>query len=276
MSSATAMAELPNGIYSVAEETADTGTLVTRADDHGRVKLQKLLSSGFGTASLVSAANDNEQFRLKLDKAGPFRDGFLSVHQALYIDGVCVLFGSREELDGQRRSTLIGDFASLKNAQTIAKALSINPKLRQHPGHKLLVKWTPKQRSFKPNEPIEVTLTAENVGDVEIHFLAGGRQRGPRDNQFAFIAHSGSGHGKAIPDTGDPTNFGGLGSFITLKPGESFTKSVDISKWFKLDAGDSCRLTCLYQIELSVLEANSDSLAWDEFLTGQCSVRISE
>ena len=49
-----------------------------------------------------------------------------------------------------------------------------------------------------------MTLTVENAGDADVLFVAGGMQRGDRDNQFAFIAHSQSGFGKAVRDTGDP------------------------------------------------------------------------
>lgn len=264
-------AELPNGIYSVADNDADTGTTVTRADTHDPIKLQRLLTSGLGRPSLISTSNDNESFRLTLSKAGPFRKDITSTHQAAYIDGVCVI-GTGQVLDDQQRSTLVGDFNSIDNASKIAKALSIEPKLRHHPGYKAVVKWTPEKSSYKPSEPIELTLTVENAGDVDINFVAGGSQRGPRDNQFAFVAHSGSGHGKAVPDTGDPTNFGGPGSLVKLKPGESFTKTVDVSKWFRFFESGSYQLTCIYHIEMS----SGDSDLWDEFLTGRCDVRIKE
>ena len=268
--SATA-GDLPNGIYSVSLKNGDSGTTVTRSDDHDSVKLQKLLASGFGTPSLVSMSNDNESFRLTLSNAGPFRKDVKSTHQAAYIDGVCVI-GTAQGLDDQQRSSFVGDFTSIDNATKIAKALSIEPKLRQHPGHTLNVKWTPKETSFKPNDPIELTLTVKNVGEVHVNFTAGGSQRGARDNQFAFIAHSAYGHGKAVPDTGDPMNFGGIGSFVTLKPGDSFTKTVDVSKWFRFTESDVYQLTCMYHIEMSSGEKD----LWDDFLTGRCAVRIKE
>jgi hypothetical protein len=271
--SAATAGELSNGIYSVAGVNADTGTIVTRSDDGDQIKLQKLLASGFGTVSVVATSNDNDRFRLTLKGAGPFRTDIKSVHQAAYIDGVCVI-GTGQDLNDQRRSTLVGDFTSIDNAQKIAKALSIDPQLRQHPGHRVIVKWTPTRNSFKASEPIELTLTVDNVGDIDVTFVAGGSQRGPRDNQFSFIAHSGSGHGKAVPDTGDPMNFGGPGTFVKLRPGESFTKKVDVTKWFRFSSRDRYKLTCLYHIVLTDGEDNGP--IWDEFLTGQCFVRINE
>tara|TARA_R100000789_G_C3021935_1_gene153682 strand:- start:3211 stop:4059 length:849 start_codon:yes stop_codon:yes gene_type:complete len=268
--SATA-AELPNGIYSVDSNDSDSGNTVTRADSQEPIKLQKLLASGLGTPSLISTSNDNESFRLTLSKAGPFRQDIKSTHQAAYIDGVCVI-GTGQVLDNQQRSTLVGYFNSIDNANKVAKAFSIKPKLRQHPGHKVIVKWTPQKPSFNPNDPIELTLTVMNVGKVDINFIAGGSQRGARDNQFAFIAHSDYRNGKAVPDTGDPVNFGGIGSFVNLKPNESFTKSVDVSKWFRFTESGSYQLTCMYHIEMS----SDDGDLWDDFLTGQCLVRIKK
>jgi len=268
--------ELPNGIYSVADKDADSGTTVTRADTQSQIRLQTLLTKGFGTPSLVATSNDNEYFRLELSNAGPFPEKVKSIHQAVYIEGVCVVLGSRTDLDEQRQSTVIGFFSSIENARKIAEALSIKPQLRRHPGHKVFVRWSPSKTSFKPSEPIELTLTVENVGDPDINFVAGGSQRGSRDNQFAFIAHSSSGDGKAVPDTGDPNHFGGPGSWVNLKPGESFTKSVDVSKWFQFSESGRYQLTCMYHIEMSSAQSDSNSPMWDEFLTGRCYVEINE
>ena len=266
--------ELPNGIYAVDFEDSDSGKTVTGDDTQELVKLSKLLTSGFGTSSLLSTSNDNETFRLTLTEAGPFRKDIKSTHQAVYIDGVCVI-GNRRALDDQQRSTFVGTMISLDNANKIAKALSIEPKLRKHPGHKVFVKWTPKEPSFRLNGPIELTLTVKNVGEVNMNFIAGGQQRGARDNQFAFIARNG--YGNAVPDMGDPMNLGGIGSLVRLKPGESFTKTVDVSKWFRFTESGSYQLTCMYHIEMSsgdIKMSFGDVDWWDEFLTGRCLIRI--
>lgn len=52
--STAAVSGLANGIYSVTDVDAETGTTVTRSDDGDRVKLQMLLASEFGTPSIVS------------------------------------------------------------------------------------------------------------------------------------------------------------------------------------------------------------------------------
>ena len=44
--------------------------------------------------------------------------------------------------------------------------------------------------------------------------------------QYRFLAYRAGGAGRAIHDVGDPTNFGGIGSYRTLKPGEPDYETV--------------------------------------------------
>jgi len=102
--------------------------------------------------------------------------------------------------------------------------------------------------------------------------MEGGRQRGARDNQFAFIAHRNGGWGRAVPDTGDPENKGGPASFRTLDPDGVFTMEVDVTKWFKFQEPDAYGLACVYEIEL--FEPNLQFPIWDEYVVGKCLIRI--
>ena len=88
------------------------------------------------------------------------------------------------------------------------------------------------------------------VGTGPLSFFEGGKQRGPRDNQYRFLAYRSGGHGRAVPDTGDPTNFGGIGAVRTLKPGESFARTVTLDKWFTFTDSDTYRVTGLFELPL--------------------------
>ena len=219
--------ELANGFYSVGD--TDGGITVRRSDTEsgGAIRLQQHIGDQFGTPTLVSLSNDNELFRLVLEKAGPF--GKRVSHLAVYIDGFCA-FSNQQVIDEHGRSTLTFTVASMRHARKLANALSIEPQLRQHPGHRLVAKWTPRNKSYKPSSSILLTLELKNVGDTTVRFIAGGSQRGARDNQFAFFAQGMAGYGETISDTGDPKHVGGIGTLITLEPGESFTRNADISK----------------------------------------------
>ena len=83
-----------------------------------------------------------------------------------------------------------------------------------------------------------------------IRFEDGGSQRGPRNNQFGFTAYHSYGPGRALPDIGDPTNYGGKASLAKLSSGEVFTKSVNLADWFKFDTPDMYQVTGLYRLAL--------------------------
>lgn len=260
-------AELANGIYELAPEGA--GIMVTRSYG-GEIGLGKRLSDNFGQVSMWSTSNENDRFRVFMQQAGPFvPEGQF----AIYIDGVCEMISSHTEPDANGKTDLIADVAGHENARRVAAALGVDPQERTHPGHLLLVTWTPVRESYKLGEAVVLELKIKNVGKTTIRFMEGGQQRGARDNQFGFTAFAGSGSGEPIPDTGDPTNFGGLAAFRELKPGEVFTKQVDIAKWFKFERPDSYQITGIYELELATEEFGARAL-WDEYATGRCRVKI--
>jgi hypothetical protein len=194
----------------------------------------------------------------------------------MVIDGVPLLVYGQSDPhpDGSLDlSTMIhGEEAALK----VAKRLKIEPRLRKHPSHRFLVRWAPEKESYEVEEPVTLKLEIRNVGDVPFTFRVGGQQRGPRDNQFRFLCYRSGGESKAVPDEGDPLNFGGIGSYQTLKPGETFTKSIALDKWFRFTKPDGYRVTALYQLELhDHNEAQGiGARIWDDFAVGDCVVRV--
>ena len=96
----------------------------------------------------------------------------------------------------------------------------------KHPGHQMLVEFIPAKAEFSLGEAITVYLHITNVGDHPYAFIEGGRQRGSRDNQFAFSAEF---YDKMLPDIGNPVNFGGLGFPVAVKPGRTKEISIDLT-----------------------------------------------
>lgn len=101
----------------------------------------------------------------------------------------------------------------------------------------------------------------------------GGKRRGSRDNQYRFLAYRGSGEGKAVPDTGDPTHHGGLGGVRTLEPGKSFTSIVALDKWFQFDAPDTYRITGIFELEFHEPGSQHNPI-WNDFTAGDRLVRV--
>lgn len=262
-------AELANGIYPLVPD--GQGTRVGRTSG-GTIDLGKRVSDNFGDVTIWSLSNQNDHFRVKMDSAGPF-DG--RGHSAIYIDGVCEVIGSTSDPDPDGKLNILADIVGLENIEKVAGRLNAKPRLRKHPGHQLRVSWKQVKASDKIGGPVLLELEILNAGTTTIHFVAGGQQRGFRDNQFGFTAFASSGFGKALTDAGDPQNFGGHGSFHTLAPGEAFHKQVDITKWFKFEAEGMYQITGIYELRLQDGDAGAPVL-WDEFATGRCLVRIEK
>lgn len=262
-----------DGIYLVHEK--GDGPKVTRNDNGAAMFLGERLTDNFRVATMHSVANDNTRFGLHLEGAGPFpvKDALGST--AILIDGRCFMVWSHSGRGPDGTRNLAATIHGGNVAQAVAKQLKIDLNPCKHPGHKFHVIFEPDKKSYQPSEPIKLTMKIKNIGDNTVCFHDGGRQRGPRDNQFGFIAMRGGGEGKAVPDTGDPTNFGGKGHYVTLKAGESFTKTVQLDKWFEFKEADTYRITGTYHLEFYDSDDHKlHNATWSDFATGECSVLI--
>lgn len=258
--------ELDPGIYEVLP--AGEGKSVT-FNGGQQVDLGKRLPAKLGKAEIWSTSNANDRFRLSL-MVDEFESGDAG-RLAICAGKVCVIVSSRSN---QQSETVALDahVTGEEAANRLGAAFNALPKLRKHPGHLLLVRWTPTKDSFAPDEPVKLRLKLTNVGNRPVRFMAGGQQRGARDNQFGFTAYSNYGFGPAVPDAGDPRNFGGKAMIVTLKPAESFTKEVDLAGWFKFKNKDFYQITATYELELYDADQTSRPI-WHEFVTGRCVVR---
>lgn len=264
----------PDGIYLVHEK--GNGPKVTRNDTGDQIVLGERLTDKLGRAtSIHSTSNDNQRLSMSLVGVGPLPQAQLGPHLALLIDGRCFMIYSRSDAENDgtvRLSTVIHGEDALRG---VTKVYKIEPTLRKHPGHQFAVAFQPDKESYAPGEPITLKMTIKNVGQETVTFHDGGRQRGPRDNQFGFTAMRGGGWGKAVPDTGDPTNFGGLGGNRTLKPGEVFTKDVRLDKWFQFKDADTYAIVATYRLEFHDPREKPHQVIWDDFATAECVVRIT-
>jgi hypothetical protein len=91
-----------------------------------------------------------------------------------------------------------------------------------------------------------VRLELTNGGSAPVGVILGGRNRGPRDNQFAFQVQR---DGVPLPPL-EGYDFGGLSYVELLGPGESLQREADAALWAKFDAPGLYRLACRYEAEL--------------------------
>ena len=155
-----------------------------------------------------------------------------------------------------------------------AKSLGVTPFLRHHPGHRLLLVWHAVKASYAPRQPVVLRMEITNVGQVPVYFMDGGHQRGWRNNQFGFTAFGEF----ALPDIGNPFCQGGIAVLQTLKPGDTFSKDVDITGWFCFDEPGQYRITGFYRYELLQAENGHALMAkpplWQDFAVGECDVKV--
>lgn len=267
--------ELPNGIYSARPEDSDEqGTEVKRSDAEGTVVLLHRLTDQFGRIEMKSMANDNTRFRIHLKGAGPFREGDDIGRLALVVDGVYATVWGHSDPDELGRMDLSASVTGAEAARRIAVALGVQPRLRQHLGHRMEVTYEPTKQSFQAGEAVVLKMTIKNTGDVPFSFQDGGKQRGPRNNQFGFTALCNGGQGPEIPDTGDPRHHGGKSVLRTLRKGEAFEKEVDITKWFDLSQPGTYKIDGRFEIELHDPDAEEYFVLWEDVAHGECLVAI--
>jgi hypothetical protein len=265
---------LADGVYAVHYE--GQGKTVRRSDG-AEIILAERLTDRLGKASMASVANDNTRFALDLKGVGPIPDKRTAPYFVVILDGH--VLGDAGHSDPYADGTM--DFRvqvfGVEAATAVEQRLKISARRRSHPGHRLLATWTPAKPSYQPGETVNLRLQIKNVGDKPVSFRVGGQQRGPRDNQFRFLAYRSGGWGKAIADSGDPTNFGGISTWRDLKPGEEFRHDVNLSHWFKFTEPDSYRITGLYELELFDLKPDGSrgNTVWQDFAVGECTVYVA-
>ena len=261
---------LPDGLYAMAWE-GNEGRLTDRADAEGQVRLGKQLAPRLSEAAIQSLRNDNSLSRVTF-VAGPIVENAERQQMALVVAGLCIPVGSNGDRQPDGTVRVGGQVAGEEAAKKIAEKFGVKPKMRAHPGHRLLVSAKTEKPTYAPREPVTLIMTIKNVGTDPIHFRDGGSQRGPRNNQFGFTAFRMHGFGKPLSDTGDPRNFGGLMAPVKLAPGETFTKSVSLADWFTFDAADTYAVTAMYRIQLDGL--GFDEPLWDDVAVASCDVRV--
>ena len=228
---------------------------------------QSLLDIAVDSAKLESRSNDNSIYQLTLTRGKPWPHDYGKMELKLGEEKVRFSSGGHHSPE---HHTVGAQVYGEKLANAVTKFFDIKPLVRKHPGYRLITKFESVHESYKKGDKILARLIIKNVGSDDFVFMQGGRQRGARDNQFAFSCQF---HPGMLPDIGDPMNFGGIGSFQTIKPGESHSIEVDLSKWFNFEEEGSYYLRGSYYLE--ILEwANDHNTIWEEIVADEFSVWI--
>jgi hypothetical protein len=190
------------------------------------------------SASVYSITNDNSRFQIML-RTDSTHDRFPTLQ-----------LGDRMLKSNSYSADSTGTFVDLQvdraDAAAIATAFGVPVHDRTRLDADLRYTW----RFPSPianNAPAIVTLVATNTGTAPVGFEIGGRQRGPRDNRFAFTVTR---DGVALPIKPAP-DFGGISYFKRLGPGESAEVSADLRSWVALDRPGHYTIIATHETDLS-------------------------
>ena len=266
--------EVKEGIYRPGDEGSTTLTLW----DGQTVRAQWQSELSHRTAKLRSVNNDNTVYQLDIEF--PFsEEGERNRYLVTRGVAVSVTFSSKVDQNNDTDvwhhwyNQLQIDSTQADAMRALVAGLKATQIDRTHPGHVLRTHWKPTARVFRIGEPVVLQMTLTNAGQQPVSFYDGGMQRGPRNNQFDFICRAGD-RGPALPDVGDPMNFGGKARKITLQPEESLTKEIDITKWFEFKDKGTFQVTGLFHLELQPVDSDTWRVLWEDIAVGQCQINI--
>jgi hypothetical protein len=222
--------------------------------------------------TISSQSNDNRHYYLALRASNSFS---LPCNQIGLVVGTQTIRFNSQGTDGA------GHFTSMETTiddpeviPQIAQYFHATVLKRRHVGHRMLVEFITDKAESSVGEPVIAKLRITNIGDTEFAFMQGGRQRGPRDNQFAFTAELFG--GKMMPDIGDPQNMGGLGVSVALKAGQSHEIKVDLTKWFNFSERGTYNLRGSYRMDFLDPAARDFYTLWEDYACAEFTVRIKK
>ena len=121
---------------------------------------------------------------------------------------------------------------------------------------------------YAVGDPIEVRVELESSG-APVRYRRGGRNRGPRDDQFDFEVRR---EGVVLPRV-EAWNLGGLSTFVPLGPGAAATVRTPLAPWADLSAPGRYEVRCRYETELVPFEGepyadDARGRVWDRVFEG--------
>jgi hypothetical protein len=228
----------------------------------------KSINDQVGEVRIVSQSNTNKRYYLDIRARHTFSASSRQI--LLTVGEQKVRFNSEGKIGTEVTSigAIVEDPTIIPQIAEQFHATVLN---RRHPGYQMLVEFIPDKPEFTAGEPVVVTLRITNVGQRDFAFVQGGRQRGARDNQFDFSARRNG--GIAVPDSGNPLHFGGLGSTVKLKPSENHEIKVDLTKWFEFEPNSHYQLRGSYYLRFVDPDTTSYDTVWEDYACAEFTLR---
>ena len=225
-------------------------------------------------AHIYSANNANTDFGVRLDNVTNL--------VTLRIGGYAYSCSSWGLSSKNTINAVLFDFHGQHEVNVVAKWFSTTCDLRSPPGYKLYSQFIPSKTIFNTNEPVIVKFQLKNTDERTVIFQRGGQQRGDRDNQYGFRAQFSDQKVwvQAVPDIGNPINFGGMSALIPLDSGKIFEDQIDLKKWFSFDKPGTYTIHGFYQLDLYQAALNNQetfmpwNVVWRDYASADFTVVI--
>ncbi len=214
-------------------------------------------------AVLFADDNANTEFQLLVW----YRDGQASD------EGILVLGTKRLPSSGYGSDSTSSnvDWQLFPDDAKAAAALFHVPRQERHPIATLVTgTFAPTQKTYTSGQAVEIVLTLANPATADaVKYTRGGRQRGPRDDQFSFVLTR-----NGVPLAPIPAfNFGGLSSMPELLPGGQAQISTPLAGWGDVTVRGHYVVDCQWESAFS--PANVDPYddqhrgdIWDKTFSG--------
>lgn len=137
-------------------------------------------------------------------------------------------------------------------------------------GEQVTATFAASSARYERGQRVEVAITITNpIGAPTVGRVQGGRQRGPRDNQFAFVVRR---DGQALPIREGP-DFGGPMGIVPMAPGARAVLVAELAAWADVSVPGTYEVDCAYETSfapegVSPFEDAHRGAIWDRRFTG--------
>jgi hypothetical protein len=133
-------------------------------------------------------------------------------------------------------------------ATSAARVMRVARQDRRPAGVRVQGTFAPSAAVYRAGQLVEIVLTLQNpVGAPRVLRHQGGRQRGPRDNQFSFRITR---DGQPVPEV-PGMDFGGLGGAAPFDPGQSAQLRAPLDRWGDVSRPGHYVVECAYETQFS-------------------------
>ena len=137
------------------------------------------------------------------------------------------------------------------------------------------IEYSPYQKTYAVDKPVEVQLGVHNVGAVPltIHWgTSGGGNYPCRDTSLAFTATL---DGKPVPANPKPLPPGFISSPFVSKPDNTLKRGVDLSEWLQFSQPGEYLVDAIYTLEINNPVKDASPASWKVDYHNQFSVRVA-